>query len=136
MPGRRFLDVARDVVAGGTEYHWRGASVDAYYALFLEVRDALLCWGFPIPRRENVHSWVRLRFVYSNQPMLNDIGESLDYLGRLRNQASYDLSPLPAFASSQEAHSAILDATQALGQLDAVDNDPTQRATAIASIRP
>ena len=36
MPGRGFLDVARELAAGATEYHWRSAAVNAYYALFLE----------------------------------------------------------------------------------------------------
>jgi hypothetical protein len=42
MAGRNFLDVARAVVSGQAEYYWRAGAIHAYYALFLECRDALL----------------------------------------------------------------------------------------------
>jgi hypothetical protein len=99
MPGRGFLNVARDAVAGATKYHWRAAAVHAFYALFLECRDALFRWGFAMPRRDNVHAWVRLRFTYAADPDLKSIGHSLDDLVQLRNAASYDLRPGVPFAS-------------------------------------
>lgn len=136
MRGRRFLDLARELVQGTQEHHWRGAIIHAYYALLLECRDALAAWGFAVPRRENMHSWVRLRCTFSTDPDLKQIGFFLDRLVRLRNRSSYDLNPTPMFATAIVAQDAIRDATTALALLDSIEHDPARRAAAIASITP
>lgn len=38
---RNFLDLAREVIAGGQEVHRRGAIVHAYFAFMLESREAI-----------------------------------------------------------------------------------------------
>jgi hypothetical protein len=110
--------------------------VHAYYALLLEARDTLSRWSFPLPRQQNVHSYVRLRFTYATDPDLKTIGDVLDELVRLRNRASYDLGPVSAFASPMEAQRAIQKAANALALLDQIDGDPARRATAVACLPP
>lgn len=136
MNGRSFLDVANEVVAGTTEAHWRAAIVQAYYALMLEARDALIRWGFGLPPHQNVHSFVRLKFTFAGDSDFKAIGDALDRLVRLRNRASYDLSPSPYFASATTALLSIRKATNALAMLDVIENDAIRRTAAIASIRP
>jgi hypothetical protein len=136
MNGRAFLDPARDLAQGVTEAYWRGAAVHAYYALFLEGRDALLRWGFPAAPRHNVHAFVRLKFTFAGDRDLKRIGNALDKLVQLRNKASYDLHFLSEFATPPVATTAIQLAAAALAQLDAIEADPVRRAAAIATIRP
>lgn len=136
MLGRMFLHVARDCVVHGTEQHWRGAAIHAYYALFLECRDLLFQWGLRLPRRDNVHAWVRLRLTYSRENDLKQIGFRLDELVRLRNDASYDMRILAEFADNTRAVNVITDATAAIALIDQIDSDPSRRAAAIASLPP
>ncbi len=136
MAGRGFLNPARDSVRGATSDHWRSAAVDTYYALMLECRDTLLRWGLTLPRRDNLHTWVRLRFLYAKHAELKGIGDVLEDLGKLRNKASYDQSPLAEFASPKAAQDSIQDSADALALLDAIDGDPARRAAAIASLPP
>ncbi len=136
MQGRAFLDVARDMAADTTEARWRTAAGRAYYALMLEGREALQRWGFPTPPRQNVHTFVRLRFRYAADPDLQAIGDALDRLARWRNQADYNLVPSALFASATIAVQAVTRAQRALDLLDRIDRDPVRRAAAIATIRP
>lgn len=139
MQGRAFLELAREIVTGPGEAHWRGAAIHAYYALFLECRDALNQWGITIPKGQNVHASVRLRFLYANDSDLKQIGFALESLVLLRNSASYDLSSpaaLQSFASSADAQDAIQRAADALALLDAIQTDPVRKAAAIASFPP
>src|SRR2546421_103927 len=48
MPGREFLELARELLAFGTlPRHWRAVIIHTYYALLLECRDAMTRWGLP-----------------------------------------------------------------------------------------
>jgi hypothetical protein len=130
MHGRAFIDLAPDILAGNTEAHRRGTVGRAYYGLMLECRDALSRWGFKLPPRDNVHTFVRLRFDYAAHPDLKSIGWDLEQLGRLRNRADYDLSALVEFASNSPAQQGIDDARAALVLLDAIEVDPARPAAA------
>jgi hypothetical protein len=47
MRGREFLELARELPASGTApRHWRAVIIHAYYALFLECREAMSRWVF------------------------------------------------------------------------------------------
>jgi hypothetical protein len=83
MEGRAFLDVASELVLGATEAHWRAAAGRAYYALMLEGWTALLRWGFVVPPRDSIHSYVRLRFRYATDTDLRKVADALDQLGKL-----------------------------------------------------
>lgn len=136
MRGREFLDLAREIVGNGSERHWRGAHVHAYYALFLESRDVLVLWGFPPPALHTVHHHVRSSLTFAADKDLKSIGIALDFLSQRRSWASYVLGPHVRHGSEAAARQSIQQAADAVDLLDAVDADPTRRAAAVASIRP
>jgi hypothetical protein len=135
MQGRENLDLAREYVTGGRERHCRGATRSAYYALFLECREALARWGFMLPARDTVHDAVRLRFQVATNPDLLPIGRTLNGLMVLRVHADYRLNPAPYFRNAGRSQQAIQEAAAALVLLDALDADLPRRNLAIAAIR-
>jgi HEPN domain-containing protein len=136
MRGREFLGPAGTLARRSSEADWRGAAVHAYYALFLECRDALRRWGRLPAGRQNIHAVVRLKFTYAPNPELKSIEKALDSLSRLRNDASYDLSLQPQFTSSSTSQDAINTARDTIALLDAIETDPQRRSAAIASLPP
>jgi hypothetical protein len=135
MRGRQFLDLAREIIAQGTqERHRRGAAGRAYYALLLECRDALDAWGFGRPRRDSVHNFVGERFLFNANADLQQIGKALERLKKLRGEADYELSG-PAFHGLARIQVAIGDAAKALALLDAIMFDATRRSAAVADIK-
>lgn len=135
MDGSRFLDIARELLRGTTEAHWRTAAGRAYYALMLESRDLLHRWSFAAPPRDQVHAFVRLRFSYAADPDLKEVGRALEELGKLRNQADYQLAAGPRFSSVGKARQAVQDAENHLALLKLVDADLPRRTAVITDIR-
>src|SRR5436309_15343950 len=103
MRGREFLDQARESLPGTLPRHRRSTMIHAYYALLLECRDAMARWQLPALSRQQVHTQVRLRLIYSIDQDMKGIGLTLEELGQRRNLASYDLRDLPLFTTAAVA---------------------------------
>jgi hypothetical protein len=135
MDGRAFLQVARRLAHEKTEADWRTAAGRSYYALMHEGLLALQRWGFPSPRRDQVHTFVRLRFLYAAHADVKAIGYILDQLLSWRNQADYRLEKPGNFSTALVSTQAVVDATNGIDRLDHLESDPARRAAAIAAIR-
>lgn len=135
MDGKEFLTVAKLLVQQTGEAFWRTAAGRAYYALLLEGRESLRRWGFPSPPREQIHRFVRLRFLYAGDSDLRTVAHTLEDLGKLRNRADYELTPTPLFHSPTAVQTAIPDAEQSLNLLQQVEADPARVAAAVATIQ-
>ncbi len=135
MDGRAFLPIARELLQGADEPHWRAATGRAYYALMLECRAALERWGFAAPPRVQVHTFVRLRFTYAADPDLKEVGYALEWLSDMRNRADYAVASAGSFADAQVATKAIARAEQNIARVDQIEADPAHRAAAVAGIR-
>jgi hypothetical protein len=135
MRGRAFLVLAREIVLGGKERHWRGAAGRAYYALMLECRETLIRWGFPMPPGDGGHRFARSRFSVPGNADLRFIVDRFDRLAPLRNKADYILTTLLEFSSDARAQDAIQIASDALDRLDAIEADSVRLANAVAAIR-
>jgi uncharacterized protein (UPF0332 family) len=135
MKGREFLTTAQHLIQRSQEADWRTAAGRAYYGLLMEARAALLRWGFALPRRDQLHAAVRLRFLYAADPDLKTIGYALEDLSNLRNQSDYQLEQSGRFNNSARASQAVQEARDAIALLDQIEADPIRRAAAIAAIQ-
>lgn len=135
MQAREFLFVALELARGATEAHWRVGAARAYYALLHECQRALEQWGWPIPRRESIHTFVRFHFAFPAHPDLKFVGDALQRLVRLRNEADYRLAVAGSFARSAAAKQAVQQAADAIARLDQLQADPQKKAAAIAALR-
>jgi|SRR5262245_31387490 len=135
MDGRRFVEIAQELIQGGTEGHYRAAAGRAYYGLLHEGWAALKRWSIPQRPRESVHSFVRLRFTYAADKDLKKVGDIMDGLVQLRNQADYELTTSGPFASPKRAEDAINSALRAVTLLDTVEGDPVRTLSAIVANR-
>jgi hypothetical protein len=136
MNGRALFDVARELAAGSSEAHWRSSAGRSYYALLNEVLGTLRRWGFSLPPRDKMHTFARLKLVYSTDSDLKRIGLTLEAVGRLRNTADYQLSSSGPFVSAGTAVQVLADAEAAVALLDALDADPARRTAAVGTIPP
>src|SRR5207237_6747786 len=99
MKGRDILSVARELAQGPTEAHWRAASGRAYYALLIELRDAMTSWGLSRPLPSQVHQLVYRRLFVPTDPDMKQIGIWFDLLRTARVRADYETWTLAEFAT-------------------------------------
>src|SRR5438067_13324693 len=114
MQGREFLAVAKEVARGMTEAHWRTAAGRAYYALLLEVRDAMTAWGISRPSPSQIHQLVRRRLFASTDPDAKRIAIALEEWRDSRNRADYETRVPHEFISAAGGHRRVQWATDAL----------------------
>jgi hypothetical protein len=74
--------------------------------------------------------------TFATDPDLKLLGQVLDRLIQLRNQADYQLAGPGPFTSSQIAVQAVNKARDAIALLDQIEGDALRRTAAISSIRP
>jgi hypothetical protein len=135
MDGREFLESARDLLSVPCERNWRSAAGRAYYGLLHEGQTALRRWGYPKPPQEQLHPFVRRRFVFTPHPDLQAVGRALDRLSHIRNQADYQLTTAGPFASPSDATNAVALATSMVALLDVIEGDPLRRAAVVAALQ-
>ena len=103
MPPRDFLLLAGELSPRNTEACWRSAASRAYYAAFHVARDFLNSLGFAIRQGDQSHAAVYRRLSNTRVPDVDDVGNRLIDLRRLRNQADYDLHRSFAAADARKA---------------------------------
>ncbi len=117
MNGREFLRVARHLLGRSGEEYRRTNVGRAYYALFLECRDAVHRWGLLLPRH-NLHQTLRNKFARSHDATLINLSHRLDRLGQWRGQADYQLTETSPYADDSRTRQAIQSAEDGIALLD------------------
>jgi hypothetical protein len=134
MRGRDFLQSAARLAAMNSESDWRTSIGRSYYALYLECREALRRWGFPIPSRSS-HREVAQRLSFPNNVDLAILSKTFQDVSAKRNKADYELAANPLFQNSTSSIHSTTEARTAIALLDALESDPVRLAAAIAAIR-
>lgn len=80
------------VLGNADEAAFRTAASRAYYGAFHIAERFLDDLGFPVPRNENAHGFLRLQLMGSGHTMATSAGAILGELYRARVKADYDLT--------------------------------------------
>jgi uncharacterized protein (UPF0332 family) len=91
MSPRDFLDLAAALITGAHEAEWRSAVSRGYYAVFHVARTLLRQCGFMVPKGDQAHAYLWLRLSNSGHPDVDQAGQELRELRKMRNEADYDL---------------------------------------------
>lgn len=132
MNPRDFLDVADELAAGMREAEWRSAVSRAYYSAHHVARRLLRLAGFRVPRGDQAHGYLWLRLANAGHPDVQEAGNDLNGLRRLRNYADYDLDR-PFLQATALDYVAV--ALGIIDLLEAVAATPTVLASITATMR-
>ena len=91
MTGRDFLTFAKTLYKSEDEAARRSAVSRAYYALFHEVKSIVDSVGIRVDREAHEHKRMARYFKEAGIPKAKQIGQGLEDLREIRNDADYDL---------------------------------------------
>jgi hypothetical protein len=134
MRGRDFLQTAVRLSAMNSESDWRSSIGRSYFALYLECREAIRRWGFPIQSRSS-HREVSQRLSFPKNVDLAILSKTFQDVSAKRNKAYYELAANPLFQNSTSSIHSTTEARTAIALLDAIESDPARLAAAVAAIR-
>ncbi|HEX7380424.1 MAG TPA: hypothetical protein VF278_25140 [Pirellulales bacterium] len=92
MTGDDYIDLATQLLAGGSEPHFRTAVSRAYYGAFHIGREFVRSCGILMPASPEAHKHVRWCLANAGSRELDDAAVQLESLRSARNKADYDLS--------------------------------------------
>jgi uncharacterized protein (UPF0332 family) len=115
MDGKDFIQVAKDLIKGASEAHWRSSISRSYYAAFHISRRFVLRKGGGVPQTRDAHMMVREYLIGSNDPEVSALGTILGDLHAKRRKADYDLESFRV--SSNDATMQMLQANTFINDL-------------------
>jgi uncharacterized protein (UPF0332 family) len=118
-----FLTLAETWIKGPTEAEWRSSVSRAYYAAFHKARQLLRDLGFLVPRGDQAHAYLWLRFSNCGDSQVQLAGSDLNRLRRERNRSDYDIEQTLVHT---DALLQVLAAKRIVQVLDTAAADPTR----------
>jgi uncharacterized protein (UPF0332 family) len=112
-----FLELADELSMGTRQADWRTAISRAYYAAFHKARTLLQQSGFHVPVAQQAHAYLWLRLSNSGHPDVDNAGDLLYQLRRMRSWADYDFGRPLDDAAAVYYIGIALDIVQLLHQL-------------------
>jgi hypothetical protein len=135
VDGRAFLDSVRLLLTVPSEANRRSAAGPLYCALLNEARDALERWGYPVPARADVPSFVLAPLATVPNMDLVRVADPLEQCEHFRELADDSRTRLTIFDDDGEAKRLLLLAVIAIDVLDQIESDTARRAAVIADLR-
>src|SRR5881397_1931205 len=91
MTPDEFLQLARNLLNGPTEAHWRTAVSRMYYGSFHSLRQRLQDWGFHIRKSDQAHVGLSRRLAAIPLDGWDALARDMTQLRSDRNAADYDV---------------------------------------------